>query len=76
MKKNFKRVGALLIVILWGLLILTTVIVAFIDTPFCNSLLSGLMITDIALPIVAYAILLMYRLLKNNRDNKNDDNQQ
>ena len=72
---KFKRAGALIIVILWGILILTTVIVAFIDTPFCNSLLGGLMMTDIFLPIIAYAIMLMYRLLKNKRPESVDENE-
>ena len=68
MKKNIKRIAALTIVILWGLLIITTLIVAFIDNEVCNTLFKGLMITDILLPVVAYAMILVYRILskKNN----------
>lgn len=65
MKKNglLKRIIALGIVVLWGILLLTTLVVAFIDNEICNTLFRGLMITDILLPVVAYAMMLVYRIL-------------
>ena len=65
--KKFKQITALAAVILWGMLILTTLIVAFIDTEECRILFKGLVFTDIVLPVVAYAIMFLSRLF-NNRD--------
>lgn len=61
--KNFKRFAALGAVILWGLLILATVITAFIDTEDSKLLFKGLLFTDIMLPVVIYAMMLVYRIL-------------
>ncbi len=60
---TFKKVTALAIVILWILLILTTLIVAFINTETARTLLKGLIVIDICLPVVGYAIRLMSHLL-------------
>lgn len=60
---KLKRIIALTIVILWAALIVATLITAFIDTPTCNTLFKGLLFTDIVLPVVAYAMLLMYKFL-------------
>ena len=60
---TFKKVTALAIVILWILLILTTLIVAFINTETARTLLKGLIVIDICLPVVGYAIRLMPHLL-------------
>lgn len=62
-KKTWKRITALAIIILWVMLLITTLVVAFIDTPFCNRLFQGLIFIDIVLPVVAYAIKLMYKIL-------------
>ncbi len=59
---TFKKVTALAIVILWILLILTTLIVAFINTETARTLLKGLIVIDICLPVVGYAIRLMAHL--------------
>ena len=60
---TFKKVTALAIVILWILLILTTLIVPFINTETARTLLKGLIVIDICLPVVGYAIRLMSHLL-------------
>lgn len=60
---TFKKVTTLAIVILWILLILTTLIVAFINTETARTLLKGLIVIDICLPVVGYAIRLMTHLL-------------
>lgn len=64
--KNLKRVFALIIVILWVALIIATLICSFI--PSLHGLFVGLMYTDIGLPVVAYAIILVARILKKNED--------
>lgn len=61
--KNLKRIAALIAVILWGLLILATVITAFINTEESQLLFKGLLFTDIMLPVVIYAMMLVYRIL-------------
>ena len=52
--KKFKKAAALIIVIAWGILLLTTLITAFIDNETAHTLFKGLIFTDIVLPIVAY----------------------
>jgi len=68
---KIKRVLALTIVILWGVLILSTLVISFIDTPVTNTLFRGLIYTDIVLPVVAYAMMLAYRFLTGK--SKNED---
>ena len=58
--KKFKKAAAL---IAWGILLLTTLITAFIDNETAHTLFKGLIFTDIVLPIVAYAMMLMYKYL-------------
>lgn len=62
--KKLKQISALAIVIIWALLILTTVIVAFIDSEVTNNLFKGLIFTDIVLPVVAYAMIFVYKMFK------------
>ena len=69
--KKFKRLAALTVVILWGVLILTTLVVAFIDSEFTNTLFRGLIYTDIVLPVVAYAMLLAYKFLSGKKNGNN-----
>lgn len=63
LKKNIKRFAALAAVVLWGILILTTLVFAFIDSEFTNTIFPGLIFTDIVLPIVIYAMMLVYKYL-------------
>ncbi|MDO5403136.1 MAG: hypothetical protein Q4F11_06830 [Eubacteriales bacterium] len=60
-KKTWKRITALAVVILWGMLLITTLVTALIDNEFCNRLFQGLIFADIVLPVVSYAMLLMYK---------------
>lgn len=66
--KNFKRIAALTIVILWAALIIVTLITAFIDNETAHTLFKGLIFTDIVLPIVAYAMMLVYKYLSGRSD--------
>lgn len=67
MNKNLKRIGALTIVILWGILIIVTLAAAFIDNDFTRTIFPGLVFTIVGLPVVAYAMLLVYKILRGNR---------
>lgn len=66
--KNFKRIAALTIVILWAALIIITLITAFIDNETTHTLFKGLIFTDIVLPVVAYAMMLVYKYLSGRSD--------
>lgn len=61
--KKFKRFAALTAVVLWVLLLLTTLITAFINTETARTLFNGLIYTDIIFPVVVYAMMLIYRYL-------------
>lgn len=61
--KKIKRGAALTAVILWSILIIVTLITAFIDTQTARTLFKGLIFTDIVFPIVIYAMMLVYRYL-------------
>lgn len=61
--KNLKRFAALTALILWGLIIIATLVTAFINTEASNKLFKALIFTDIALPVVIYAMMLVYKIL-------------
>jgi uncharacterized membrane protein len=65
--KKIKRIAAFISVILWGLLIIATLIVAFMDTSTSRTLFKGLIFTDIVLPVVIYAMMLVYKYLINRK---------
>ncbi len=64
---KIKRLGALTVVILWISLLIITLIVSFIDTENMRKLFTGLIITDIGLPIVAYAMMLAYKYMSGKK---------
>ena len=66
--KKIKRIAALTAVIAWGLLLLVTLITAFINTDSARTLFKGLIFTDIIFPIVIYAMMLVYRILSHKSD--------
>ena len=66
--KKIKRIAALTAVIAWGLLLLVTLITAFINTDSARTLFHGLIFTDIIFPIVIYAMMLVYRILSHKSD--------
>ncbi len=67
--KNVKRIAALTAIILWGLIIIATLVTAFINTETSNKIFKALVFTDVALPVVIYAMMLVYKLL-NRRNHK------
>ena len=66
--KKIKRIAALTAVIAWGLLLLVTLITAFINTDSARTLFNVLIFTDIIFPIVIYAMMLVYRILSHKSD--------
>ena len=60
--KKFKRIAALAVVIAWAALIIITLITAFIDNETAHTLFN-----DIVLPVVAYAMMLMYKYLSGRK---------
>ena len=74
--KKLKRIVAMTIIILWAILLIATLITAFVDTPEGKTLLRGLLYTDIVLPVVAYAMSLVYKFLRGrgSSDNIGNDN--
>lgn len=61
--KRLKRFVALTAVILWGIMIIATLILAFIDNEACHKVFTGLLFTDIVFPVVIYAMTLVYKFL-------------
>ena len=62
--KNFKRFAALVRVILLVGLYLTTLILSFIDSEHAHQMFKGCIVATVVLPIMMYAYLLMFKLLK------------
>lgn len=54
---NKKRIAALIALIFIGLLYLTTLILAFIDSPFSRSCLMAALFSTIVVPAVLYGYL-------------------
>ena len=65
--QKIKRIIALIIVILWVALIIATLVCAIIPNETAHTLFVGLLYTDIGLPVVAYAMILITKIL--NRKN-------
>ena len=57
--KRLKRFAALTAVIM----IIATLILAFIDNEACHKVFTGLLFTDIVFPVVIYAMTLVYKIL-------------
>ena len=68
MKKNFKRILALITVILIICLILATFVIAFLDFPNKNTVFFSCMIGTIVLPIMAWIIMWMYSVVTNRKN--------
>ena len=66
--KKFKRIAALTIVILWAALIIVTLITAVIDNEKAHTVFKGLIFNEIVLPVVAYAMMLVYKYLSGRSD--------
>ncbi|MCH3987710.1 MAG: hypothetical protein LKG56_08805 [Lachnospiraceae bacterium] len=62
--KILRRILAVSGIAAWAVLIVLTLISAFSGTGPLSDALPGLLFTDIALPVVLYAMQLMYRILK------------
>ena len=62
--KTLRRILAFVCIAVWAVLIVLTLVSAFAGTGPLSDALPGLLFTDIALPVVLYAMQLMYRILK------------
>ena len=65
--QKIKRIIALIIVILWVALIIATLVCAIIPDETAHTLLVGLLYTDIGLPVVAYAMILITKILNRKK---------
>ncbi len=61
--KKAKQILALTAVVLWGILLAATLACALIQTETARTLFKGLILTDIGLPVVIYAMMLVYKYL-------------
>ncbi len=61
---KLKRIGALALVILLVLLYAVTLILAILPQQWAKEIFPGFVFASIALPVVLYAIMLVYRYLK------------
>jgi len=62
---KLKRIGAIALVVLLVGLYITTFILAFMKSPTAQALFQGSVITTIALPVMLYGYMLIYKYLKN-----------
>ena len=67
MKKHKRKIAALGAIILL-LLYVSTIIFAFIDSPLATKLLGISVSATILLPVIFYAIMLVYRIMHGNDD--------
>ena len=65
--QKIKRIIALIIVILWVALIIATLVCAIIPNETAHTLFVGLLYTDIGLPVVAYAMILIAKILNRKK---------
>ena len=65
--QKIKRIIALIIVILWVALIIATLVCAIIPNETALTLFVGLIYTDIGLPVVAYAMILIAKILNRKK---------
>ena len=69
-KRVLAIIGVILLVSMYGL----TLISAFIDSPYSLSLFKASVFSTIAVPVLIYAIMLVYRLLKSKQEeNENEE---
>ncbi len=73
--KNLKRIGALVLALLLIGVVILTLVSAFFATPESGALFNASMFSMVALPIFLFAVILVYRLVKDrNNDANNSDN--
>ena len=65
--QKIKRIIALIIVILWVALIIATLVCAINPVETAHTLFVGLLYTDIGLPVVAYAMILITKILNRKK---------
>ena len=68
--KNLKRIGALLLVILLIGVVILTFVSAFFATPESGALFNASFFSMAAIPFFLFAVLFVYRLLKDKNDSE------
>ena len=63
-KRLFAGIGAILLFLLY----ISTIILAFIDSPLATKLLGISVAATILLPVIFYAGILVYRIMNKNND--------
>ena len=66
-KRLFAGIGAILLLLLY----VSTIIFAFMDSPLATKLLAISVAATILLPVIFYAVMLVYRIMNRN-DNDNN----
>lgn len=72
--KRFKKILALLGIIFLAGLYLSTIVFALIDSEYSLTLLKASIYLTITVPVVLYAMIMIYRLLANHNNDKSKDN--
>ena len=62
---KMKRFLALSLIVILILLYLSTLIIAFLDIPYKESIIQACIFSSVVIPVFLWAYLLVYRLLKN-----------
>lgn len=70
---TLKRLLAIIALCAWGGLIVATLVLAFIGTDSSRNILTGLIFTDILLPVVIYAAILISKALRDRKNNNKHD---
>ncbi len=60
---KLKRIGALIVVIILVALYLVTLVLAFMQSPEAKLLFQGCIIATIGLPVILYAMMLVWKFL-------------
>lgn len=69
--KKIKKVLAVIGVVLLVSIYIITLVSSLIDSPFAHSLFKASLFSTFAVPVFLYAVMLVYRLLKERNDNSN-----
>lgn len=71
--KKFKRILAWSVIIILAGLYIATLILSFMGSPMAQTLFRGAFAATIILPVLLYAMLLIYRLLKGDDSSGHPD---
>lgn len=67
--KKLTKISAIIGVILLISIYIITLVSSLMDSPFAHSLFKASLFSTFAIPVFLYAVMLVYRLLKERNDN-------